>query len=183
MESKKKSKIDINTQRNCMRYNAIIPNDVVNGEGVCVSFFVQGCPHHCEGCFNPETWDFFGGYEYTTEIKWEIIKLIGANGIQRNFSILGGEPLASENLDMVKDIVSAVRTAYPHINIYLWTGYTMNELRQFENEKVNSILSKINFLIDGTFDKNFKDLNLKLRGSSNQHVWERTEEGWKVNNE
>lgn len=165
------------------RYNTIISNDVTNGEGVCVSFFVQGCPHHCDGCFNPETWDFNAGHEYTSETKWEIIKLIGANGVQRNFSILGGEPLASENLDMVKDIVSSVRIAYPHINIYLWTGYTMNELRQFENEKINSILSKINFLIDGAFDKNFKDLNLKLRGSSNQCVWERTEEGWRVNRE
>ena len=71
------------------RYSAIIPNDVVNGRGVCVSFFVQGCPHHCPGCFNEETWDFHGGTPYTPEVKWEIIKLISANNITRNFSVLG----------------------------------------------------------------------------------------------
>ena len=82
------------------RYNTIIPNDVANGEGICVSFFVQGCPHHCPGCFNPETWDFIGGQEYTSHTKWEIIKAINANGIVRNFSVLGGEPLAPQNIFM-----------------------------------------------------------------------------------
>ena len=57
-----------------MRYNAIIENDITNGEGVCVSFFVQGCPHKCPGCFNPETWDFTGGREYTSDIKLELIR-------------------------------------------------------------------------------------------------------------
>lgn len=165
-----------------MRYNSIITNDIANGEGVCVSFFVQGCPHHCEGCFNPETWDFNGGHEYTAETKWELIRLIGANGIQRNFSILGGEPMAPENLEMTKEVVSAVRAAYPHINIYLWTGYTMNDLKSYEDERIDTILSKINFLIDGTFKNEFKNLNLKLRGSSNQNIWEHTTEGWRINN-
>ena len=106
------------------RYNAIIPNDVVNGRGVCVSFFVQGCPHCCPGCFNEETWDFHGGQPYTPEVKWNIIKAISANDITRNFSVLGGEPLAPQNIDMVWEVIDAVRHAYPHIEITLWTGYT-----------------------------------------------------------
>ena len=165
-----------------MRYNSIIPNDVTNGEGVCVSFFVQGCPHHCEGCFNPETWDFNGGTEFTEETKWELIKLIGANGIQRNFSILGGEPLATKNLEMTEKIITAVRAAYPHIKIYVWTGFLFKDLVNSTDKKIDSILSKIDFLIDGTFDESKKDLSLKLRGSSNQNIWEHVSNEWRINN-
>lgn len=165
-----------------MRYNSIIPNDVTNGEGVCVSFFVQGCPHHCEGCFNPETWDFNGGTEFTEETKWELIKLIGANGIQRNFSVLGGEPLATKNLEMTEKIITAVRAAYPHIKIYVWTGFLFKDLVNSTDKKIDSILSKIDFLIDGTFDESKKDLSLKLRGSSNQNIWEHVNNEWRINN-
>ena len=165
-----------------MRYNSIIPNDVTNGEGVCVSFFVQGCPHHCEGCFNPETWDFDGGTEFTEETKWELIKLIGANGIQRNFSVLGGEPLATKNLEMTEKIITAVRAAYPHIKIYVWTGFLFKDLVNSTDKKIDSILSKIDFLIDGTFDESKKDLSLKLRGSSNQNIWEHVNNEWRINN-
>ena len=112
-----------------MRYNKIIENDVTNGEGVCVSFWVQGCPHHCPGCFNPETWDFDNGELYTPHTKWEIIKAINANGIIRNFSILGGEPLAPQNLPMTEEVVTAVRAAYPDIKIFLWTGYKFPNLK------------------------------------------------------
>ena len=165
------------------RYNTIIPNDFTNGEGVCVSFFVQGCPHHCEGCFNPETWSFDGGYEYNSEVKWKIIKLISDNGIKRNFSVLGGEPLASSNLSMTEELISAVRTAYPHIKIYVWTGFLFKDLINSTSEKITSILSKIDFLIDGAFDESKKDLSLKLRGSSNQKIWERVGSEWREVNE
>ena len=161
------------------RYNAIIPNDITNGEGVCVSFFVQGCPHRCKGCFNPETWDFDGGQAYTPETKWELIKLISANSINRNFSILGGEPMASHNLDMVEEVVNAVRTAYPSIKIFLWTGFYLYDLIRLEDGRINSILSKINYLIDGPFDEKEKDLSLKLRGSKNQKIWVQEDGKWK----
>lgn len=162
------------------RYNAIIENDVVNGEGICVSFFVQGCPHRCAGCFNPETWDFTGGREYTSDIKWEIIKLISANNVQRNFSILGGEPMSARNLKMTEEIITAVRAAYPYIKIYLWTGFYLHDLISLEDKDINSILSKIDYVIDGPFEEDKKDLNLKLRGSSNQKIWEKMENGWTI---
>lgn len=160
------------------RYNTIIPNDVANGEGVCVSFFVQGCPHHCEGCFNPETWDFDGGEPYTPDLKWELIKLISANDIRRNFSVLGGEPLAARNLDMVEEIVSAIRVAYPTIKIFLWTGYRLFDILHDEDERLRSILSKVDYIIDGRFEESQKDLNLKLRGSKNQKIWQRHNNEW-----
>ena len=159
------------------RYNAIISNDVVNGQGVCVSFFAQGCPHHCDGCFNPETWDFDGGQPYSEEVKWEIIKLISANGIQRNFSVLGGEPLAPCNLNMVSSLINAVRHAYPHIKIFLWTGYTKEEL-DIKDERIQLILDNIDVLIDGPFIEAQKNLDLKLRGSDNQRIWIRENNRW-----
>ena len=165
-----------------MRYSSIIPNDVVNGEGVCVSFFVQGCPHHCPGCFNEETWDFEGGKEYTSELKWEIIKLISENGITRNFSILGGEPMALQNLKMTLEVVDAVRHAYPSITIFLWSGYTLEELLGRQEDTTNAILDDIDVLIDGPFIEEEKNLDLKLRGSNNQHIRRKINNVWEIQN-
>lgn len=162
------------------RYNTIIPNDVTNGEGVCVSLFVQGCPHHCPGCFNPETWDFNEGKPYSQEIKWEIIKAISANGVERNFSILGGEPLALQNIAMVEEITKAVRIAYPDIKIFLWTGYTFEDI--ITSNCYTNILSNIDVIIDGKFIEKQKDLSLKLRGSTNQNIWTKQDNKWRKNN-
>lgn len=162
------------------KYNTIIKNDVANGHGVCVSFWVQGCPHHCLDCFNTETWDFNKGTSYTTETKWEIIKAISANNITRNFSVLGGEPLAPENIEMSWDIINAVRHAYPNIEIALWTGYTHEELMNRYDDNLLSILNTIDILIDGPFVKELKDLSLQLRGSTNQHIWRQIDKVWQI---
>lgn len=163
-----------------MNYASIIPNDVSNGEGICVSFFVQGCPHHCPGCFNPETWDFSKGKEYDSQIKWDIVKLISANNIQRNFCVLGGEPLAAQNIPMTEEVVTTVRQAYPNIKIYIWTGYTFDEL---QNLNVQTILDNIDVLVDGRFIEEEKDLSLKLRGSRNQKVWIKKDNKWEEQSE
>lgn len=165
------------------RYSAIIPNDVVNGHGVCVSFFVQGCPHHCPGCFNEETWDFHGGVPYTPEVKWNIIKAIAANNINRNFSVLGGEPLAPQNIDMTWEIIDAVRHAYPNIEITLWTGYTYEKLMVQPTENLLNILNTINILVDGPFIEEEKDLSLQLRGSRNQRIWVKQDNRWEIKND
>ena len=152
------------------RYAKLMKNDVVDGEGICVSFWTQGCPHKCKGCHNPETWDFNDGKILPKNIKNQIIKAINANGIIRNFSILGGEPLCSENLKIVKDIVAGVRKTFPQIKIFLWTGYTLKQLKEQKNTYINDILSNIDVLIDGPFIESKKDLTLKLRGSTNQRI-------------
>ena len=152
------------------RYAAIKKNDVVNGEGICVSFWTQGCPFHCAGCHNPQTWDFEGGYEVPVDIKGRIIKAISANGIQRNFSILGGEPRCKQNENLVNEIVTAVRTAYPNIKIFIWSGYTYQDLLSMNSPVINSILEKCDVLIDGRFELENRDITLKLRGSSNQNI-------------
>lgn len=152
------------------RYAGLITNDFANGTGTCVSFWTQGCPHHCPSCQNPETWDFQGGKEVPTDIRGQIIKAICANGITRNFSVLGGEPLCDENLDEVDKIITGVRTAYPQIKIFVWTGYILEELKEKKNDKINHILSQINVLIDGPFIQAERDITLELRGSRNQRI-------------
>ena len=94
-------------------------NDVVNSNnGVCVSVWAQGCPHRCKGCHNPETWSFNGGYEIDYKsLKEQVIKAIAANNVQRNLSILGGEPLCEENLYWVSKLMHEVKTIYPNIKI------------------------------------------------------------------
>ena len=76
-----------------MRYAGLIRNDFSAAPGISVSFFTQGCPNHCLGCHNPETWDFNGGKEFTYDILNEIVDALTANGVKRSLSILGGEPL------------------------------------------------------------------------------------------
>ena len=153
-----------------MRIAGLLKNDFANGQGVCVSLFVQGCPHRCPGCHNPETWDFNGGESEPYDIKGQIIKAICANGIVRNFSVLGGEPLCQENIEEVSNIITGIRMAYPSIKIFVWTGYTLEELKNRNDKYVENILSHINVLIDGKFIQAERDITLPLRGSSNQRI-------------
>lgn len=153
-----------------MKYAGLMENDFSDGSGVCVSLWTQGCPHHCPGCHNPETWDFDGGEEVPDDIRGEIVKAISANGITRNFSILGGEPLCEQNLDFVLNIITAVRTAYPNIKIYIWSGYTFQELIERNDKRIIEILKRANYLIDGKYIESLRDTTLPLRGSSNQNI-------------
>lgn len=155
-----------------MRYAGIIKNDVAAGEGVCVTFFVQGCDLHCPGCHNPQTWNFKGGYEFTQETINTLIAALHANGVQRNFCIMGGEPLHPDNRFLTNLVISEVRKVYPEIKIYLWTGYHYEELVE-KNEKIlQNILSNINVLIDGPFIQKQRDITLAMRGSRNQRIIE-----------
>ena len=106
-----------------MKYAGLIKNDVTAAPGLCVTFFVQGCPHKCPGCHNPETWDFESGKEFTPDIIDEIVDALTANGIKRNFCIMGGEPLCSKNEFLTLLIISEVKKRIPDVKIYLWTGY------------------------------------------------------------
>jgi anaerobic ribonucleoside-triphosphate reductase activating protein len=154
-----------------MQYAGLILNDTSNaGTGVCVSFYTQGCPHCCEGCHNPETWNSTGGYEFVPEVLNEILDGIKANGIKRNFCVLGGEPLCSSNLFLTYLVVKSVRDAYPDIKIYIWTGYTFEDLMKSTPPKLRDILLMSDVLIDGPYIQEMRDVTLPLRGSTNQRV-------------
>lgn len=151
-----------------MRIADLIKNDTVNGEGICVSLWVQGCPHHCKGCHNPEQWDFNGGeYKNNDILLEEIYNAISANGIQRNFSILGGEPLAPQNINDIYYILWKVKQRYPSIKTFVWTGYTLEQLKKMYKD---TLLENVDVLIDGPFIKAERDITLKFRGSKNQRI-------------
>ena len=155
-----------------MRYAGIIRNDVAAGKGVCVTFFVQGCSQHCPGCHNPQTWNFNGGYEFTQDTMDNIIKALNANGVQRNFCVMGGEPLHPNNLFLTNLVISEVRKKYPDIKIYVWTGYLYEDLLAKHEKLLQNIFSNIDFLIDGPFIKEQRDITLPMRGSKNQRIIE-----------
>ena len=149
-----------------MRIAKIKDNDIANGLGISMSVWTQGCPHHCKGCFNVETWDFNSGKEFTKEDLEYIINNINKDGVERNLSILGGEPLCPENVEGVINLCKQIREVYPEKRIYLWTGYTYEEF-DYTQKKV---LKYIDVIIDGKFEIDKKDLSLMLRGSSNQRI-------------
>lgn len=165
-----------------MRYAQIRSMDISNGEGVGVSLFVQGCPFHCKNCFNSETWDFNGGKEWTEETKDKFMKLIDRPYIKR-VSFLGGECLAENNLDEVLKLVQEIRNSFPEKTIWLYTGYTWEQLvysrmpQGIEKEKEflywnqrNEIISLCDILVDGEYIDEQRDITLKWRGSKNQRV-------------
>lgn len=151
-----------------MRIAGLTKNDITNGEGICVSLWVQGCPHRCKGCHNPESWDFNGGeYRNNDILLEEIYDAISANGIQRNFSILGGEPLAPQNINDTYYILWEVKQRYPSIKTFVWTGYTLEQLKEMYKD---TLLENVDVLIDGPFIKAERDVTSKFRGSKNQRI-------------
>ena len=153
-----------------MKYAGLIKNDLANAPGVCVSFFVQGCPHHCPGCFNKETWDFNGGKEFTQETLESILSALTANNIHRDFCLLGGEPLCPDNLFLSLLVVSTIKEKLPDTKVYIWTGYTYEELMKMADSRINKLLNLTYCLIDGPFIQEQKDITLQMRGSRNQRI-------------
>lgn len=149
------------------KYNTIKYNDVANAPGISVSIYLQGCLHHCEGCFNPETWDFNGGQDLTEELLNDLFEnKINKNGIKRSLCILGGEPLCEENKLTTLTLASMAKKY--DIDVYVWTGYTLEELEK--TDFLFELFENIDYLIDGPFIEKEKDLTLKMRGSRNQRV-------------
>ena len=153
-----------------IRIAGINENDFVNGKGVSVSLFLQGCPFHCKGCHNPETWNPDGGEIWDwNELINHILELITANGIQRNLSILGGEPLDTyDKRDFIRLLIKVVKSHFPDIKICIWTGYTYDQL--IEIVDTGEILANIDYLIEGPFKLQERDITLKWRGSRNQNI-------------
>ena len=153
-----------------MRYSGLITNDITAAPGLCVSFFTQGCPHRCPGCHNPETWDFNKGKEFTNETLDTIIKALTAQNIQRNLCIMGGEPLCEENAFLTCLVIGEVKRRVPNIKIYIWSGYTYEELIARGNPHIRDSLRLADVLIDGPYIAAERDITLEMRGSRNQRI-------------
>ena len=143
-----------------MRINRIKDNDIANGFGITMSLWTQGCPHHCKGCFNGETWSFTDGEEFTEEKLNYIIENIDKHNVKRDLSILGGEPLCDENVEGVLQVCKIFKEKYPEKKIYIWTGYTWENFNELQRE----------VLVDGKFEEDKKNISLTLRGSTNQRI-------------
>lgn len=148
-----------------MNYSLIRNMDISNGPGIRVSLFCSGCEFHCKGCFNPDTWNFNHGKEFTEETMNTIIELLKPSYIG-GFSILGGEPLNPRNVEQISMIASKVRSEYPDKSIWLWSGYRFEDL----NELQKKCLEYVDVMVDGQFVEELKDFKLKYSGSSNQRV-------------
>lgn len=146
-----------------MKYADIDKCEMCNGNNIGATLFVQGCPYHCKNCFNPETWDFNGGKEWTNEVEQEFLEFVSKPYIKR-VSFLGGEPLAKENADQVLRIISIIKNKYPNKKIWVYSG------NFFENLKTMYDLAQIDYIVDGLFMDNLKDITLAFRGSLNQRI-------------
>lgn len=153
-----------------MQYSGLILNDVSAAPGLCVSFFTQGCPHRCPKCHNPETWDFAGGKEFTTEVLDKIINGLTAQGIQRNLCIMGGEPMCDENIFLTLLVIKEAKAKVPNAKVYIWTGYLYEDLKTKMNPHISAVLEMADYLIDGPYIDELRDITLPLRGSSNQRI-------------
>ena len=157
-----------------MRYANIIENDIVDSiSGINVSFWCQGCLFHCPHCHNPQTWDLNGGQELPSDYKEIILELLHKNKVDRGLSILGGEPLLEDNRQIVSDLIDYIKDKSPNTIIYLWSGFTYKQLKKSKDLRLKNILNKVDYLIDGRYEEDKKDLKLKMRGSSNQNVYQR----------
>ena len=153
-----------------MRYAGIIPNDLSAAPGVCVTFFTQGCPHHCPGCHNPETWDYEGGKEFEGNTIERIEQYLTANGIHRDLCIMGGEPLCPDNQFLTLLICNTIKDKLPDTKIYIWTGYTLEELNKDSNTRISQKKKKTDAIIDGPYIAAERDITLPMRGSRNQRI-------------
>lgn len=152
-----------------MKYANIKKYDIANGPGVRVSLFVSGCNHHCKGCFNSEAWDFNYGNDFTEDTKKEIIEALDKDYIC-GLSFLGGEPMEQLNQPTVLDLIKAVREKLPTKTIWLYSGFTFEEIKKMKNKEAMEIMSNIDVLVDGKFMIDLYDPGLFFRGSSNQRV-------------
>lgn len=145
-------------------------DDTAAAPGIALSVYFSGCHFHCPGCHNPEAQDFNYGREYDLDVRQEIMQKIKKNGVMRTLCILGGEPLADENIEDVKNLIGWCKNDYPDLKIYIWTGYTIEELEERDDDDIRTILHNITCLIDGRYEEDKRDTTLPLRGSSNQRI-------------
>lgn len=146
-----------------MNYHYITKADMLNGTGLRVVLWVAGCPHHCDGCHNPWSWDPEGGKHFDSEAYMELMDELKKDYIN-GITFLGGEPLAPYNLDTITAIAKTIKEEYPKKTIWCYTGYTYEDIEKYD------IMKYLDVLVDGPFIKELKDNKLHWKGSSNQRV-------------
>ncbi|WP_028864215.1 anaerobic ribonucleoside-triphosphate reductase-activating protein [Psychromonas aquimarina] len=150
-----------------MNYSKYYPIDVLNGEGTRCTLFVSGCIHNCRGCYNQSTWSPDAGELFTEQLAEQIISDLNDSRIKKQgLTLSGGDPLHPANVEQVLKLIKRVKAECPGKDIWVWSGYLLNELTQQQQE----IVDLIDVLIDGKFEQSLADANLQWRGSSNQVI-------------
>ena len=152
-----------------MKYSAIKKYDVANGTGVRVVLFVSGCNHHCKGCHNKITWDPNSGLQFDDDAKQEIFEQLDKEYIS-GITFSGGDPLHENNKKEISNLILEIKSKYSDKNIWLYTGYTIEELIDINDNDINTILYNIDVLVDGRFIEELKDITYKWAGSTNQRI-------------
>lgn len=149
-----------------MNYDRIYHNDVLNGKGFRVVLFLMGCSHKCAGCYNKETWNPRNGQPFTEEVMADLMQKLSEPQID-GLTLTGGDPLFRDNLEGVLSIVERVRSELPEKNIWMWTGYTLEEAT--EHPVRRSILEQVDCLVDGRYVQE-NPTRKPFRGSDNQRL-------------
>lgn len=165
-----------------MNYAGLVQDDLANGQGVRVSLFVSGCNRHCKNCYNQEAQAFDYGQPYTSETAKNILELVAKSHCS-GLSILGGEPLDQDSNSLIGLIALVQEVHKLGKNVWLWTGYTWEEIFNYRVARGDSktscrikdtircaLLNMVDVVVDGPFIDEQKDLSLPFRGSSNQDI-------------
>lgn len=163
-----------------MNYHNILHDDMRNGSGLRVVLFVSGCSNQCDGCHNPQTWDSKSGIEFDIDAQKEIVNALKQPYIS-GLTISGGDPLHPDNILPVYHLCKEIKTKFPDKTIWIYSGYTFNQLYIPEGSAVttdfnvtrdigNALLRYIDVLVDGKFVKELADVNYPYAGSRNQSV-------------
>lgn len=156
-----------------MHYASIKKYDIANGEGIRISLFVSGCPHHCKNCFNKEAWDYNYGEKFTEKEEQEILDFLD-NDYIKGLTLLGGEPMWPSNQEGLIPLLKKVKEKYPNKSIWCYTGYLFDkeimDKMYKEYKYTKEFLSYIDVLVDGRFIESLLNRTLYFRGSSNQRI-------------
>ena len=167
-----------------MNYHEIEKCSISNGAGFRTVLYVSGCSLHCKGCFNSETWDKNSGKLFDDDAKQELFESL-SHPYVKGLTLTGGHPLEPYNLPDVVDLMKEVKTRFPDKDIWVYTGRTMDSLqmptRNIEQTYLQRVLEYADVIVDGPFIESKKDITLKFRGSSNQNIWVKNDDGEWVN--
>lgn len=156
-----------------MNYSDIKYCDIANGVGVRSTLFVSGCRNHCEGCFNPDTWNFAAGQLFAQEVEDALVESL-APAYVAGLTVLGGEPMEPENQEAVLALLRRVKAECAGKTIWLYTGFTWEEIMEGPSRAHTSVaaelLALVDVLVDGRFVLAQKDISLRFRGSANQRI-------------
>lgn len=148
-----------------VRLAGVIETSINNGDGIRKVIFAQGCKHHCKGCFNPDTHDFNGGYECDTE---KIIERINNDYMIDGVTFSGGDPF-----EQAEAFAHIAKNINKELTIWCYTGYTLQQIiDNIDRPGWKELITNIDVLVDGKFEEDKKDRNLKYKGSSNQNIIE-----------